>query len=93
MAIEAGLVVDEVRPSSPVPQERFTTVPIRLTGTGRYSAVTGLLGRLRSDYHDTGITGFTLRAPPERTGEDLKVELNLVWYAGPVPIRAELKKK
>lgn len=93
MAIDSGVEVDEVRPSPPVAQERFTAVPIRLTGTGRYEAVTNLLGRLRSDYHDTGITGFALRAPTEATGEKLKVELNLVWYAGLVPARADLKQK
>lgn len=91
MASGIGLSIDEIKPLGPAPQERFTTVPIKVSGVGSYEAVTKFMERLRSDFHDTGVSGFALGGSPEKPDEILKFELNLVWYAA--PLQGAVQKK
>lgn len=92
VAGKAGLRIDEIKPAGPVPAERFTMVPIKVSGAGEYSAVTDFLKRLRADFRDTGVTGFSLKSPPDESAKPLVFEFNLVWYAAPVPAPAKKTK-
>lgn len=78
-----GLRIDEIKPAAPEALQRFTIVPIRLSGGGSYRSLTSFLGKLRSDFRDTGATGFQLKR--EGDAGDLRFEVNLVWYAAPAP--------
>ena len=84
VAGKAGLRVDEIKPSAPVPLARFTTVPIRLSGAGEYKSISLFFDALRGEFRDTGLTAFKLQVSETAEGSELRFELNLVWYAAPM---------
>lgn len=80
-AAEAGLVLDEIKPGTVTLHERFSTVPIRMSGTGGYAAAAGFLHGLRSEFPDLGVVGMDLRGEPEQMDKPPKLVFNLVWFA------------
>lgn len=83
LAGQAHLRVDELRPGAPVALRRYTTVPVRLDGTGSFPECVRFLHDLHEQFHDTGVVGFELRGEPEAPDKPSTFVLNLVWYADP----------
>lgn len=79
-ASRGTLRLEELKPGTPVPGAKHTSVPIVLSGTGTYAAAAAFLHRLRTEFPDVGVSGFELRAdgPDARTS---RFVFNLVWYA------------
>jgi Tfp pilus assembly protein PilO len=82
-AHDAGLDVGEIKPGDPAPEARFTTVPIHLSGTGRYKAFALFLHGLRSKFPDTALLSLELRGEPEMSEKPARFGFDLVWFAAP----------
>jgi len=82
-ANSAALKLDEIKPSPALPGERFTSVPIHLSGSGPFRAMAAFLHGLRATFPDTGVVGFELRGEPEMSEKPVRFSFDLVWYAAP----------
>ena len=80
-AAMAGMTLDEIKPGTPIPRERFTVLPIHLAGTGTFPGCASFLHGLRADFPDTGVVGMDLRGEPEQTDKPARFVLDLAWYA------------
>lgn len=80
-AADSGLVLDEIKPGTVTLHERFSTVPIRMSGTGTYAAGAEFLHGLRGAFPDIGMVGMDLRGEPEQVEKPSKFVFSLVWYA------------
>lgn len=80
-AAEAGLTLDEIKPGAPIARERFTVLPIHLSGTGTFPGCAGFLHGLRSRFPDTGVIGLELHGEPEQSEKPARFVLELAWYA------------
>ncbi len=80
-AAKMGLTLDETKPGAPSPRERFTVVPIHLSGKGAFPGIAAFLHDLRSTCPDTGVVAFNLRGEPEQTDKPAMFVLDLAWYA------------
>jgi Tfp pilus assembly protein PilO len=82
-----GLTLRQLDPGAAVSQAgatRFTTVPIRIAGTGSFAGVSGFLHELLAmAYADVEVRGMTLTAGPEG-GSESAFEIEMRWYAAPV---------
>jgi Tfp pilus assembly protein PilO len=80
-AAETGLVLDEIKPGTLTLHERFSTVPIRMSGIGGYTAAAEFLHGLRGAFPDLGVVGMDLRGEPEQVDKPPRFVFSLVWYA------------
>lgn len=87
---EHGLEVRQIEPGTPQPDPdsgRFLTVPIRLTGVGSYTGLSGFLHELLvSVYPDVEVRTMTVASSPDSTGKTengATFAIELRWYAAP----------
>jgi Tfp pilus assembly protein PilO len=83
LARETGLRLDQIKPGAGTASTRFTTVPIRVSGTGRYPGFSEFLHRLHSQFPDIGLATLNLIGEPEMGDRDARFAFDLVWYAAP----------
>lgn len=83
IAAQYGLRLEEVRPAAPVAMQWFITVPIRLSGTGKYPRIGAFLHALPTEFPDVAVVGFEVRGEPEADDREPRFVLSLVWYAAP----------
>ena len=83
LAAASELRVDEIKPGAPVSHERYTSVPIVVSGQGTYHGVTAFLHQLRAKFPDIGLPQFELRGEPGLIDRPARYSLSLVWYAAP----------
>ncbi|MBL9031533.1 MAG: hypothetical protein JNM80_07470 [Phycisphaerae bacterium] len=81
-ASRGSLRLDELKPGSPTPGVRHSSVPIVLSGSGTYAAAAAFLHQLRTEFPDVGVSGFELRADAA-DARSARFVFNLVWYAAP----------
>jgi hypothetical protein len=83
VAVESGLVIDDIRAGLPVPGPYYDTVPIELAGSGTYRQCTMLLSLLRQGHPDTSVSAFTMSANTANPAAPGKFRFSLRWYAAP----------
>jgi hypothetical protein len=82
---ESGLAIDELQPGAAVDAPHYQTVPIRLVGTGSYTACATFLHDLRNRFPDTAVRAFESSNPnPGRNQATGTFRFELVWYTAPV---------
>ena len=84
VALESGLNLDELQPGTPVDAPHYQTVPLRLVGTGSYTACATFLHELRKQFPDTAAKSFDSSNPnPARDQATGTFRFELVWYTSP----------
>jgi Tfp pilus assembly protein PilO len=84
-AASVGLTLDEVKPGQPATKERFTTLPVRMSGTGAFPGIVSFFHEVRRSFPDTGIVGFDLHSEPEHPDKPAVFTIDLLWYAAKLP--------
>lgn len=91
-AQRSGLRVQQVSPGKANAGSRFTTVPLRVTGSGTYPAVALFLSTLHKQEPTTGVVGIALRdeadaqrpvSTAEGAAQGATFTLDLLWHALP----------
>jgi|ERR1044071_3038861 Tfp pilus assembly protein PilO len=93
LAAGHNLRIDIVKPSQPVVLPRYTTVPIRISGSGSFADAARFLHALHEGHRDTGLVGMELHAEPEAPDKEPYFAFNLVWYAEPPAPPAKSPRK
>lgn len=92
LAQRAGLRVQQVSPGKAGAGARYTTVPVRVTGSGTYPAVASFLAALHEHEPTTAVAGVTIHgegggtgpvSPAAGSARAAAFTLDLVWYALP----------
>jgi len=81
LAADSGLVIDDIQTATPVPGEYAVAVPVRLSGTGTYTACTLFLSRLRRALPETCVLSFTLADRGQQPASPAAFEMDLRWHA------------
>lgn len=81
IASACGLQIHESRSGDVVPGERFDTVPIGLSGLGRFPACIEFLHRGTAALGDVNLLTFELRGSPAAAAAGATFEFELEWYA------------
>jgi hypothetical protein len=63
LAAAQGLKLDQINPGAPQRGPRYTSVPLKLGGTGTYGQVERFLRALRSEHPDTAVIAFQITQP------------------------------
>jgi Tfp pilus assembly protein PilO len=83
LAIQGGAGFDDVQPGKSTEGTRFDSLPIRITGTGSYTAFTALLHRLRQEFPDLGVTMFDIAGSAQNGAGESHFTVDLLWYTSP----------
>lgn len=83
LAARAGLQLDGVEPGRETVGPSYTTVPIRMTGRGRFQQIVSYLASVRAAMPDKGVSGWEIAANPSPHAPTAGFTFNLVWYAAP----------
>lgn len=83
LAAESELRIDEIKPGTPVTHERYTSVPIMISGQGTYRGVAAFLHKLRGQFPDIGLPQLELTGEPALIDRPARYSMSLVWYAAP----------
>jgi len=84
LADEVGLALDQVEPGAPFRSPKFTTVPIKVSGTGTYAGLATFFEKLHSTRVDTSIEAFSINvASGDGDATKARFALQVVWYAAP----------
>ena len=83
LASEQGLQVEAIEPGEASGSVRYSTVPIRINGRGKYPQFAKFLRTLREELPDTSVTDINLSGGGSTTAATFT--LNLLWYAAPAP--------
>lgn len=95
LAQRVGLRVQQVSPGKAASGTRYTTVPVRVTGSGTYPGVALFLAALHESEPTTAVAGVSIRSDAAAQGPVSAVEaasraatftLDLVWYALPAKV-------
>lgn len=79
----ARLKLQETVASVPKPEARYTTVPVRLSGSGSYVGFSGFLSQLHEQFRDMRVTSMKIADNPGAPGSPAVFSVELVWYAAP----------
>jgi len=88
LAQSAEITIGQLTPSAatPEPAKRFTSVPIKVSGSGGFANCVNFLSALQEAHRDIKVSAITLTiAEPasENQAARLDMTLDLVWYAAP----------
>ncbi len=84
LASEAGLTLNEIQPGKAALGTHFATVPIQVTGSGRFPTIVAFLNRLHTTFPDTGVTSFSLSGTPATPRAPVTFKVDLAWHAAPI---------
>ena len=87
LAANQGLQVEAIEPGEASGSVRYSTVPIRINGRGKYPQFAKFLRALREELPDTSVTDINLSGGGSTTAATST--LNLLWYAAPAPTVAK----
>lgn len=87
LATDHGLTVEAIEPGEGTTAVRYSTVPIRINGRGKYPQVARFIHALRTELPDTAVTDISIAGGGGDTAPT--VTLNLLWYAAPTPVVAK----
>jgi hypothetical protein len=81
LAVEGGLVIDEMQPRTAEDAPHYRAVPVRIVGKGAYPACARFLHRLRTEFPDTGVRSFeAAHGGPDPEAPDVTFDLELLWF-------------
>ena len=83
LAGDQGLQVEAIEPGEASGSVRYSTVPMRISGRGKYQEVIRFIRELRGKLPDTSVTEMSLSGGGSDTAATFT--LNLLWYAAPAP--------
>ncbi len=86
LAEDAGLSLQQVVPGQTAAGARFSTVPVKATGSGTYPGLAAFFHTLHALEPTTAVTAFELRAGaagPETAAPVAAFTLDLLWHALP----------
>lgn len=83
LAEENHLKINQVQPSKPEAGKYYSTVPIRLAGSGKFTDVVTFLNRLHSDFKDVGVSSWSVSGEPATPGAKADFSFSLSWFASP----------
>lgn len=83
LAQDTGLDIDALEPARPVYTSRFGTLSVRITGSGRFPAVTEFISLAREAHPDVAVTSLSLEGWPENPTLEPAFEMTLVWHVAP----------
>jgi Tfp pilus assembly protein PilO len=83
LAAAQGLQVEAIEPGEASGSVRYSTIPIRINGRGRYPQFAKFLRALREELPDTSATDINFSSGGSTTAATFT--LNLLWYAAPTP--------
>lgn len=78
-----GLKINQVQPSQPEAGKYYSTVPIRLAGSGRFTDVVTFLHRLHVEFKDVGVSSWSVKGEPATPGAKAEFSFGLSWFASP----------
>ena len=78
---------EAIEPGEASGSVRYSTVPIRINGRGKYPQFAKFLRALREELPDTSVTDINLSGGGSTTAATST--LNLLWYAAPAPTVAK----
>lgn len=83
-AAAAGVNLNEMQPQPAVDSQHYQTVPIRVTGSGTYSACAAFLHAMRTQFPDTAVQGIDMQnSSPGKDGNIANFRLDLEWHTTP----------
>ena len=88
LAGASGLKIHEIRPGPACAGAHYETVPIVLSGSGRFPTCVGFLHRLRKALPDTSVSSLELAANEAEPLEPGTFRFDLQWHAAPMPSQA-----
>jgi len=71
----------DIEPGRPAVSARYETLPIQLSGTGRYGDCVLFLHDLHKYLGDIGVSSFSLSGNPEEPRVPASFHFDLIWYA------------
>lgn len=81
LAVDGGLLIDEMQPGTAEDGPHYRTVPVRIVGKGSYPACAAFLHRLRTRFPDTGVRSFEAApAGPDPEAPVVTFHLELLWF-------------
>jgi len=83
LAEVSGLKINQVQPGQPLAGKHYSTVPIRLIGTGRFSDVVSFLHKLHGGFKDIGVGSWSVSGDPSAPGSPAEFAFGLSWFAAP----------
>ncbi len=86
LATDHGLTVEAIEPGEAKGAVRYSTIPIRILGRGKYPQVARFIHALRTELPDTSVTDLAISGAGDTAPT---VTLNLLWYAAPAPVVAK----
>ena len=81
IATDQGLVLESTEPGNAIPQQRYSTVAIHITGHGGFRQCVKFLRELRRQLPDVAVNDVGLAGGAD--GGTVNLTLSLVWYAAP----------
>jgi Tfp pilus assembly protein PilO len=83
LATRFSLQLDGIEPGAETPGPSYTTIPIRITGRGKYRDAVSFLGAIRTRTSDKGITAWEISSNASPNSPAVNFGLTLLWYAAP----------
>lgn len=88
LAAEESVAIQQLTPGNPKSEagKPFSSVPIRVQGTGEFADCIAFLARLRDQHRDIAVPSIHLsisQPASENQAARLDMTLELVWYAAP----------
>jgi Tfp pilus assembly protein PilO len=81
IATDQGLVLESTEPGNAVPQQRYSTLTIRITGHGGFKQCVKFMQQLHQQLPDVAVNDVALTAGAD--GGTVNFTLSMVWYAAP----------
>jgi Tfp pilus assembly protein PilO len=88
LARDSGVSIRELSANEPVRSDKFTKVPISVSGDATYPQATAFIKNIMSAFKDTGIVSFSLHAEAGAPDSRALCTFELEWYAALAGTRA-----
>ena len=83
IAASSGLAIHETRSGEFEEGLRYSSVPLSLNGSGRFTECGAFLHAIYEELPDVEVTGFNFNGRPGQPGSPLTFTFSLAWYAAP----------
>ncbi len=83
LAEQHHLKINQVQPGTPEPGKHYSTVPIRLSGSGRFTHVVAFMHQLHVEFKDVGVASWSVSGDPADDDDEAEFAFSLAWFASP----------
>jgi Tfp pilus assembly protein PilO len=88
LAAASSITIDESQSGGMIPGEHFDSVPLMLSGRGRYPDCARFLHHLAAEMRDVQLISLELSGPEPAVDPVCEFQLELAWYAAPTVVKA-----